>query len=94
VLIRTFSHVSQCLLLNCSFPGAEKAAECSKMVSSLDALQEELFNLIATGELLDKSNQSEMQGWIKSAGDAIDLAVNACSLGKANKVKFQNYLSS
>lgn len=81
--------------LNLIYPsGAEKAAECIKMVTGLDALQEELFSLIATGELLDKSNQSELQGWIKSAAETIDLAVNACSLGKANKVKFQNYLSS
>ena len=64
------------------------------MVASLDTLQDELFSLVATSDMLDKGNKDEMKGWIKSAATAIDLAVNACSLGKANRAKYQNYLSS
>jgi len=91
--IRTCFYVSSCF--NSFFcPGAEKAAECSKMVSSLVELQEELFSLMATQEMLDKSDKEQLKGWLKHAGDCFDLAVNVSSLGKANKLKFQNYLSS
>ena len=64
------------------------------MVAGLDTLQDELFSLVATSEMLDKGNKDEMKGWLKSAVTAIDLAVNACSLGEANRAEFQNYLSS
>ena len=49
---------------------------------------------MATQEMLDKSDKEQLKGWLKHAGDCFDLAVNVSSLGKANKLKFQNYLSS
>lgn len=64
------------------------------MIGSLDVLQDELLSLIATSDMLDKSDKSQMATWLKSGEQASDLAINAVSLGKANKSKYQNYLSS
>ena len=68
--------------------------ECSKIIGSLDKLQDELLSQIATADMLDKSDKAQLQNWLKEASEIHDLSINTISLGKGNRSKFQNYLSS
>ncbi len=83
------------LLLSCKKKeGPEKAAECQKMLSSLDNLQDELLNHAAMGECIDKGDKSQLTDWLKLSDELCDIAVNTASLAKGNRGKFANYLSS
>jgi hypothetical protein len=74
--------------------GASKAAECSKQVDVLGKMQDALCDLQATGEAIDKGDSKQMKQWLAEASQACDLAIDAVALGKSQRAKFTNYLSS
>ena len=76
------------------FGGASKADECQKMIEGLDKVVEELLNIIACAECVDKSDQLNLQGWLRKAEECRDIAIDGQSLGKGAIARFKNYLSS
>ena len=78
----------------CFIEGAAKAAECQGMIDQLDMLQDEHLNHAAMGECIDVGDKAQMTTWLQIAHKLCDLSINATSLAKGNKTKFQNYLSS
>ena len=74
--------------------GSSKAAECAKQVEVLGKLQDALCDLQATGEAIDKGDSTQMKQWLAEASQSCDLAIDAVALGKSQRAKFTNYLSS
>ena len=64
------------------------------MIDQLDMLQDEHLNHAAMGECIDVGDKAQLTAWLEYAQKLGDLSVNANSLAKGNKTKFQNYLSS
>ena len=77
-----------------SYTGQEKSQECAKMIVSLDKLVDEIMNLVAVAEAIDKGDQPQMKKWLENAQKLQDLAIDSQSMGKAAVAKFKNYLSS